>query len=112
QEVQDLYNAGSAGKCKTVRFYVSDIGKDTIEKFDINGVDLGTFADVSSGLSGPRGLVFDFTGNLYATDGSNSILKFDPLGNATVFADASTGLSNSYGMTFDLSGNLYVANAG
>ncbi len=80
QEAADLYSAGSAGKCKTVRFYVSNAA--WIEKFDINGVDLGTFAD--SGLDEPWGLAFDFSGNLYVANlHNNTIEKFDPRGTGT-----------------------------
>jgi hypothetical protein len=112
-EVAAIYNAGSAGKCKTVRFYVSNANNSTIEKFDINGVDLGTFADASAGLIGPSGLAFDASGNLFAADFlANKISKFDALGNAFAFADSSSGLNSTYGLAFDAAGNLYAANAG
>ncbi len=109
QEAADLYNAGSAGKCKTVRFYVSSNNTSSIEKFDINGVHLGTFADSSSGLSEPLGLAFDSSGNLYAADEfDNTIKKFDSGGQETVFAN--TGLHLPFGLAFDSAGNLYAAN--
>lgn len=112
-EVKAIYNAGSAGKCKTARIYVADNDNVTIEKFDINGVDLGAFADASSGFSIPHGLAFDASGNLFVGDVSlNQVFKFDPLGHPTTFADSSAGLAAPYGMAFDASGNLFVANPG
>ncbi len=112
-EIANIYNARSAGKCKTVRFYVSNSsvsGSGTIEEFDANGADLGTFADASSGLIFPSGLAFDASGNLFVGDfGANNIRKFDSHGSATVFANSSTGLSGPVGLAFDSSGNIYVA---
>jgi streptogramin lyase len=109
QEAADLYNAGSAGKCKTVRFYVSNNGNNTIEKFDINGVDLGTFADASSGVKGPTGVAFDASGNLFVGDRfAQNILKLDSMGNGSVFASGpSKGFEDAFGLGFNSIGNLY-----
>ena len=107
-EVAAIYNAGSAGKCKSVLLYVSN-DNNTIEKFDASGNDLGTFA--SSGLNIPQGLAFDVSGNLYAANlGTSSIEKFDGTGN-DLGAFASSGLDRPAGLAFDASGNLYAANS-
>ena len=109
-EAQGLYDAGTAGKCKRVRYYVSNNGNNTIEKFDDQGNDLGTFADGSSSLNAPNGLAFDASGNLFVGNrGGQNVLKFDPAGNHTVFVDGPTkGFSCSYGLAFDLSGDLFL----
>ena len=107
-EIQSIYNAGSFGKCKTISLYVSNVGNNTIEKFDASGNDLGTFA--SSGLNNPYDLAFDFTGNLYAANFiSNTVEKFDSAGN-DLGAFASSNLDRPFGLAFDASSNLYVAN--
>jgi hypothetical protein len=108
-EIQAIYYAGSAGHCKSMVFYVSNWGNNTIEKFDANGADLGTFA--SSGLAQPCSLAFDSSGNLYVANLINSTIeKFDSHGNGVVFANA--GLNHPIGLAFDSSGNLYVSNYG
>ncbi len=113
-EASSIYNAGSAGKCKTVQFYVSNGTNNTIEKFDASGTDLGTFADASTGVAGPDGLAFDFSGNLYvANNNENTIRKFDPTGASSVFApsgSSSSGVFGPFGVAFDAAGNLYVSN--
>ena len=107
-EVAAIYNAGAAGKCKSVLLYVSN-DNNTIEKFDANGNDLGSFA--SSGLNLPQGLAFDVSGNLYAANlGSSGIEKFDGNGN-DLGAFASSGLDRPAGLAFDASGHLYAANS-
>jgi parallel beta-helix repeat protein len=108
-EIQSIFNAGGSGKCKTVRFYVSNDGNNTIEKFDAAGDDLGTFAN--SGLNNPIGLAFDPSGNLYAANsGDSTIEKFSPTGvDLGVFAN--TGLSAPTALVFDIAGNLYAANS-
>ena len=61
------------------------------------------------GLSGPAGLAFDSSGNLYVANHSNdTISKVTPSGSVSTFA--SVGLSGPDGLAFDASGNLYVAN--
>jgi sugar lactone lactonase YvrE len=109
-EIQAIYYAGSAGQCKSVLFYVSNSANNTIEKFDANGTDLGVFAN--SGLSGPQGLAFDSSGNLYAGNvPNNTIEKFDANGtDLGVFANS--GLNLPIALVFDSSGNLYAANNG
>jgi sugar lactone lactonase YvrE len=81
--------------------YVSSPSR--IEKFDANGTDLGTFANVHA-----TGLAFDSGGNLYAAIG-NTIEKFGPDG-TDLGTFANTGLSVPGGLAFDQTGNLYVAN--
>jgi len=69
------------------------------------------FVSSNLGLSGPEGLAFDASGNLYVANyNSNTISKVTPAGVVTTFV--STGLSQPTGLVFDASGILYVANWG
>jgi sugar lactone lactonase YvrE len=77
-------------------------------RFSATGVAPSTF---SSGLTNPKGIVFDGNGHLYVADaGKNAILVFNlPDGEGFSFA---SGLSSPVGLAFDSAGNLYVAEAG
>ena len=68
----------------------------------------GTFA---SGLSNPKGVVFDGRGHLYVADANrNEIIVYTiPDGAGSLYV---TGLSSPIGLAFDTAGNLYVANSG
>jgi len=72
------------------------------------GITPTTFA---SGLSNPKGIVFDGNGHLYVADaGKNVIFVFTPPdGTAANFA---SGLSSPIGLAFDANGNLYEADSG
>jgi sugar lactone lactonase YvrE len=65
----------------------------------------------SSGLSNPKGIVFDGNGHLYVADaGKNAILVFTlPDGTGSTFV---SGLSSPIGLAFDTDGNLYEADSG
>ena len=56
--------------------------------------------------SGPTGLAFDSSGNLYVSNdgGSGVIDKFDTTGHMTIFA---SGFSHPHGLAFDSNGNLF-----
>src|SRR5262245_14641048 len=75
-----------------------------ILKFTWDGVR-STFA---SGLSGPYGLAFDSTGNLFVAD-SGSIIRYTPDGVRSTFA---TGLVFPIDLAFGGTGNLFVADYG
>jgi len=86
----------------------------TIFKFTPSG-DRIVFGSVP-GVPDPQvvnlGLVFDSTGNLYATATSaQTIYKFAPDGTRTVFVgpDAFESGENPAGLAFDSSGNLFVS---
>ena len=84
--------------------YVTTKWGNDIETFDENG-NRSVFA---SGLSGPQGIAFDQSGNLYVDDSlNNRILKYTGTV-PSVFA--TTGLNAPRGITFDAAGNLLVAN--
>ena len=78
-----------------------------ILRFSSGGGTPGTFA---SGLSNPKGIVFDGNGFLYVADaGTNSILKFNVIdASSSTFA---VGLSSPIGLAMDKSGNLFEADA-
>jgi sugar lactone lactonase YvrE len=67
----------------------------------------GTF---STGLSNPKGIVFDGRGRLFVADaGKSAIIIYSlPDGTGATFA---TGLSSPVGLAFDTFGNLFVAEA-
>ena len=66
--------------------YVGDAGDNTVKRFDLQGQSLGTFVKSTSGLRGPRGLVFNNGGDLIvsdqnvATSSNSDILEYDSTG--------------------------------
>jgi hypothetical protein len=81
----------------------------------------------STGLSGPQGLAFDSSGNLWVSDEANNrVLEYKApvstgeaaslvIGQSSFTTSAaattSTGLNNPIGLAFDSSGNLWVADS-
>jgi DNA-binding beta-propeller fold protein YncE len=91
--------------------YAADGGGQTIYKFAPDGgrtVFVGPSAFAEG--TGPVGLAFDGTGNLFVSTegdpGNDTILEFTPSGMESTFA---TGLNNPRGLAFDSFGNLFVA---
>jgi sugar lactone lactonase YvrE len=91
--------------------YAADSGGQTIYKFAPDGgrtVFVGPSAFAEG--TGPVGLAFDGTGNLFVSTegdpGNDIILEFTPSGMESTFA---TGLNNPRGLAFDSFGNLFVA---
>ena len=85
---------------------------------------VSSFADgqgTAASLHYPMSIAVDSSGNLYAADGSNQILKIDPSGIVTTLAGQrgvagsadGQGTAASFnapiGIAVDFSGNLYVA---
>jgi len=79
-----------------------------IVRFRTSGGTPGTWA---TGLTNPKGLVFDGNGHLYVADpGKNAILQFtvpDAVGITYI-----SGLNSPTGVALDGAGNLYVSEAG
>jgi sugar lactone lactonase YvrE len=95
----------------TLRAATGDIyetNEGNVLLFGGNGNTPGTF---QSGLSNPKGIVFDGNGHMYVADaGKNAILVITvPDGRGTTFA---SGLSSPIGLALDVDGNLYVADSG
>jgi len=103
--IQAIYNAGSAGKCKTALFYVSNYNSNTVDVFDGTGAHIEQFAGVYPSLGIPYGLSFDSSGNLLVNYSLGSVQKFDPFGNPSFFGAVTAPQAN----VFDRNGNLYVA---
>jgi DNA-binding beta-propeller fold protein YncE len=84
---------------------------ESILRFSPTGECLGNFA-LTSYRSGPVGLAFDHTGNLYvANHGNNTIHRYSSNGtDLGIFAN--TGLSMPTGLAFDSAGRLHVCNYG
>jgi sugar lactone lactonase YvrE len=67
---------------------------------------------VVSGLSSPRGVAVDGSGNVYATSG-NDVVKVPWTGSGYgAPATVVSGLSSPFGVAVDASGNLYIADTG
>ncbi len=87
--------------------YVSSYGGSYIQKFDLNGNDLGPFID--SGLSGPTNIWFDKSGNgdLIVLNWNNGRVKrFDSNGN--FIEDLITGISQCEGVDFFPNGDILI----
>jgi sugar lactone lactonase YvrE len=71
----------------------------------------GTPTTFASGLTNPKGLVYDGNGHLYVADaGKNAIIAFTiPDGGGSTFI---SGLSAPTGVALDTTGNLFVSEAG
>lgn len=75
---------------------------------------LGVVSEFVGGLTTPRGVAFDSSGNLYVAEAISGSLqsvvtKVTPEGGKSTFA---TGLQNPMDLAFDSSGNLYIADYG
>jgi sugar lactone lactonase YvrE len=87
---------------------IYETNEGNIIRFRPAGGTPGAFA---TGLSNPKGIVFDGRGHLYVADaGKNAIIIYTvPDGSGSTYA---SGLSSPVGLAFDTFGSLYVADAG
>jgi sugar lactone lactonase YvrE len=87
---------------------ILETNEGNILRFKINGGTPGTFA---TGLTNPKGLVFDGNGHLYVADpGKNAVIVFTvPDAAGATFAP---NLNSPSGVAFDTAGFLYVSEAG
>ncbi|MEI6077517.1 MAG: BACON domain-containing carbohydrate-binding protein, partial [Verrucomicrobiota bacterium] len=67
---------------------------------------------MSSGLSSPRGVAVDGTGNVYIADNGNNAIKKWTTASNTVTTLVSSGLSSPSGVAVDGAGNAYIADTG
>jgi sugar lactone lactonase YvrE len=96
----------SMEKAGADQFFVTNLGVNTITRYDDNGFG---FNFTNATVLGPNGIALDVNGNVYVTTNANTIEVFSPAGiDLGVFA--STGLNLALGLAFDASGNLYAAN--
>jgi sugar lactone lactonase YvrE len=87
---------------------ILETNEGNVLRFRTVGATPGTFA---SGLSNPKGIVFDGLGRLYVADASrNAIILFTlPDGAGSTYV---SGLDSPVGLAFDTAGSLYVAESG
>src|SRR5688572_7156418 len=95
----------------TAQAVVGDIfetNEGNVLRFRVPGA---TPATVATGLSNPKGIVFDGLGRFYVADeNKGSVLVFSlPGGAGNTFV---SGLDSPVGLAFDLSGALYIAESG
>jgi|GEM_PF-1862297 len=93
--------------------YVANNGDGTINRFNASAVLVDTFVPSNPGRTGPLGLAFDNSGNLYAGfQGSSSITRFDSTGAVlppNPFGGSFSGFGGTpWAMVFSSSGNMYV----
>ena len=89
------------------------VSRLSASQLDIGGAITPAGTLTQSGSN--EAVVFDANGNMYVSNGSNSISRYTPAqlalgGTPTPVTLTSTGLINPIGMAFDSSGNLWVAN--
>lgn len=91
---------------QVVRFDVS-LGSSALVQGSLN-----TF--ISTGVSSPRGLAFNSTGDLYVSNfTANNIVRRPAAGGTpVVFADNLDGVNSPMGLAVDSSNNVYAANSG
>jgi sugar lactone lactonase YvrE len=88
-------------------FYVANASGGTISAVAADG----SKTTVTGGLSSPRGLTMDQSGNFYATNwGTESVVKVD--GTTHAVTPIATGLWSPYGITMSTSGDVYFATVG
>lgn len=88
---------------------IYETNEGTILRFKPTGGTPGPFA---TGLSNPKGLVFDGKGKLYVADAGRNAIVFYNTMDGLSGTYVSTGLSSPVGLAFDATGNLYVADSG
>lgn len=103
--------AGAPFLANTAHAIVGDIletNEGNVLRFRTPGA---TPATVATGLSNPKGIVFDGLGRFYVADEDRgAVIVFSlPGGAGTTFV---SGLDSPVGLAFDVSGNLYIAESG
>jgi hypothetical protein len=99
--------------------YFSDTGNNRIIVYSASGgyslsyVAPGGYAVLPfTGLSTPKGLAVDASGNLYVADSANSrIVKMTPAGAQTTVSTTTT-FTTPVGVAVDAAGDLYIADSG
>ncbi len=87
------------------KVYTLDINQGRV--FCISKV--GAASILAQGLSRPEALAFNSHGDLFVTNGNNTISRIFPTGATSTFA---RGLDDPHGLAFNAAGELFVANHG
>lgn len=93
--------------------YVANNGNGTINRYNASAVLVDTFVPSDPGRTGPLGMAFDNSGNLYAGfQGSSAITRFDSTGAVlppNPFGGSFAGFGGTpWAMVFSSNGNLYA----
>ncbi len=94
-------------------FVVSDMEAHKIVQVDYSGNQTLLHDAASTGglLAGPDGIAYDDDGNLFVANLlTDTIVKIDPAGSASLFAQDPALIRAPGGLTIDGAGNLYIAN--
>lgn len=90
--------------------YAPGAAQNSIVKFSGSTASSGTPFAILSGVSGPFGVAFDASGNLYVSAlSSNVIQKFDA--NGTLLVADLANITNPRGIAIDSTGNLWVVSS-
>ena len=115
-EIQAIFNAGSAGKCKPVpTLLVSSFNTDEVLRYDgTTGAFIDAFVTAGSGgIDGSALMIIGPDGNFYIGSGfTDEVLRYDGTTGAfiDVFVTANSGgLNFPHGLAFGPDGNLYVS---
>lgn len=107
-----LYFSTSTRFVGAVDYLYCSGGNSEIGRFDLSScltfAITGSRATIASGLSGPRGLSFNLSGDLYAVNYSDNSLTV--INQSGYISNLQVGLTGPRGLAFDSSGKLYVGN--
>jgi DNA-binding beta-propeller fold protein YncE len=86
--------------------YVANFSRNDVTVYDLGKQKLSR--KVTAGVSQPRALAFDSSGNLYVAN-SSTITEYEA-GTETLISTISQDVSAPSALAFDASGNLYALN--
>jgi trimeric autotransporter adhesin len=92
--------------------YICNFGNNTISKFTSAGTLISNNYTSGGTLSGPSGIVFDSSGNMWVLNSNATLLKYNSAG---VYQSSSTTITvggTTKGICIDASNNMYITSYG